>query len=274
MGGDGGGRAVDGARAHPVSFFLSLNLLIAPLSLSFPPSLPLALGLGPAALASLAAAWPDAGVGVSLTGGVLQIVAATAYSVGGVGPGAGKHEWAYKLTVRLLGGEVTATAAQGAAGGSGGAEAWPTDEQGTWPPHLHAGEDEEGEDGEALPAPLPPGGLPPVAAATLLRRRWVTRDVDGAVLDVLDGPGVVGLTPRLVAGAPPPFFSYSSRSGGFLSEPEVCGGYVNPDVLPGTVKGSLEGALQFEGEPVGGGRPFLFWARVPTMQLRVPVWRF
>ena len=163
-GGDGGGtaaRARARARAPSLLFSLSQPSHRPSLSLSFPPSLPLASGLGPAALASLAAAWPDAGVGVSLTGGVLQIVAATAYSVGGVGPGAGKHEWAYQLTVRLLGGEATATAAQGAAGGSGGAEAWPTDEQGTWPPHLHAGEDEEGEDGEALPAPLPPGGLPP-----------------------------------------------------------------------------------------------------------------
>jgi uncharacterized protein affecting Mg2+/Co2+ transport len=132
------------------------------------------------------------------------------------------------------------------------------DAAGTWPPL-----DATLPDDELLTYPRPPADLPPFKAARLLRRRWVTLDSDGLPLDETEGEGVVGEFPRIVAGSGGPHFTYSSRT------------TMPGDLLmPGTVVGSMDGAFEFECEPVRGGDPIRVWARVPRMVLRVPEFRF
>ena len=236
------------------------------------PGLPLAqdpdASPSPAALAALARAWSHAGVGVALTGGVLQIVAGLLYTpTAGTGagrrPGGGarlqppSHGWAYRLTMRLLQGD------SGGGGGGGGGGA--TDVDATWPPIPPA----QAGDGEFFP-PLPVGFRGDLLrAVTLVGRRWVMRDGDGQLTDVVDGPGVVGLTPRLLPGGRE--FSYTSRTG-LPAARRGAGGGFDASILPGAQLGSMEGAFLFEGELVGGGM-ITFWARVPLLVLEVPRWR-
>lgn len=56
------------------------------------------------------------------------------------------------------------------------------------------------------------GAQPPLASAQLLSRRWVVSHPagSGAPDDAVEGPGVVGLTPLLLAGGPP--FEYCSMT--------------------------------------------------------------
>ena len=252
--------------------------------LSACPGLPLAQDPGaapsPAALAALARAWSHAGVGVALTGGVLQIVAGLLYTptvpaLGPHGTGAGRrpgggarrqppsHGWACRVTIRLLQGD------SGGGGGGGG----DTDVDATWPPIPPA----QAGDGEFFP-PLPVGFRGDLLrAVTLVGRRWVMRDPHGRVTDVVDGgfhdmlrggPGGLG-PPRLLPGGRE--FSYTSRT--FLGAARRgAGGRFDASILPGAQLGSIEGAIQFEGELVGGG-VITFWARAPVLVLEVPRWR-
>jgi len=210
--------------------------------------------LGPADLAALAASWPDAGVGVALTGGVLQIASSIIYSgVDAVG-GVPCHNWTYQLTMRLL--RPRKAAGDGT-----------TDQQATWPMHI------DDSPGLQSDLPDPPPDLPPLRAARLVSRRWITRNEGGQVVDRVEGPGVIGLEPTLVAGAAPPFFSYASRTG--LPAALRVGAFAyDLTILPGSSLGSMEGAFLFEGVPVAGGPVVEFWARTPALTLRVPEWRF
>ena len=231
------------------------------------PGLPLAQDPGaapsPAALAALARAWSHAGVGVALTGGVLQIVAGLLYLpargvYGGTGcePGerwdAPSHGWAYRVTMRLLQGD----------GGGGGRD---TDVDATWPPTPRAPPG----DGEFFP-PLPDGFRGDLLrAVTLVGHRWVERDPHGRVTDVVDGPGVRGLTPRLLQGGRE--FSYTGWTR-VLAARRGAGGCFDASILPGAQLGSREGAFLFKGQLVGGG-VITFWARAPVLVLEVPRWR-
>ena len=242
--------------------------------LSACPGLPLAQDPGaapsPAALAALARAWSHAGVGVALTGGVLQIVAGLLYlparrwTGAGRRPGGGarrqppSHGWACRVTMRLLQGD-------GGGGGGGG----DTDVDATWPPTPPAPPG----DGEFFP-PLPVGFRGDLLrAVTMVGQRWVMRDPHGRVTDVVDGgsdsTGEVATPPRLLPGGRE--FSYTSRTR-LRAARRGAGGCFDASILPGAQLGSIEGAFQFEGELVGGG-VITFWARAPVLVLEVPRWR-
>ena len=222
------------------------------------------LDLSPVQLATLASAWPDTGVGVALTAGAVQIIASPLYMPSDGREGGGRdlpgpaHGWAYRVTMRLLERQQP----------RGDARVAPSDAEATWPP-LPAG----GEDEVFFPAVPPEMGA--LSAVTLIRRRWVMRGPGGDVIDAVEGPGVLGLQPRLVAGRRA--FSYSSRTaqgaprrrGGIMGR---LGGFDN-SILPGAEMGTMEGGFEFQGELVNGGT-VSFWARVPVLRLRVPVFRF
>jgi hypothetical protein len=222
-----------------------------PVGLSGFPGLPLDAGLAPADLAALAAAWgPDVGVSVALTGGQLQMVAGVVYATTGDEGGGFVHVWSYRLTLRLL----------DPAGGAGSADA--ADAAGTWPPLTP-----RPGDGDALP---PQQAVPALRAARLVERLWVLRDGRGRFKDRYGGPGVVGETPRLVAGEAGPHFSYASRTTEAAAGSERA---VDASIMPGSVLGEMDGAFLFEGEAVDG-RAVRFWARTPRMVLRVLATRF
>ena len=236
--------------------------------LSACPGLPLAQDPGaapsPAALAALARAWSHAGVGVALTGGVLQIVAGLLYTptagspVDGVPP---SHCWEYRVTMRLLQGD-------GGGGGGGGGD---TDVDATWPPTPPAptrGRRMPG-DGEFFP-PLPVGFRGDLLrAVTLVGKRWVRLDPHGRVKNVVDGVVHVTPQPRLLPGGRE--FSYTSRTSLHAAR-RGAGGRFDASILPGAQLGSIEGAFFFKGRLVGGG-VIKFWARAPVLVLEVPRWR-
>jgi hypothetical protein len=219
------------------------------------PALPLDRGLSPSDLAALAAAWPDAGVSIALTGGVFQIVAGLVYAADTSTFNAREtyfHSFSYRITMRLL-------------------DAPADDAAGTWPP-LSDPPLDDGTPGGFAPLcgsdhfPVQ-GRVPALRSARLVRRRWVMYDAHGRFKDTVDGDGVVGQTPTLAAGDAGPHFSYASRHQQFALA-------LDASVLPGALLGYMDGAFLFEGEPLDGGPTVRVWARCPRMTLRVPVWRF